>query len=58
MIMRKLLTAILAFVMLFSLCAFAVTLDTAETAAEATEEAVATVQADELDIPLYDPTYR
>ena len=55
--MRKLLTAILAFVMLFSLCAFAVTLDTAETAAEATEEAVATVQADELDIPLYDPTY-
>ncbi len=55
--MRKLLTAILAFVMLFSLCAFAVTLDTAEKAVEATEEAVATVQADELDIPLYDPTY-
>jgi len=55
--MRKLLTAILAFVMLFSLCAFAVTLDTVEAAAEVTEEATATVQADELDIPLYDPTY-
>ena len=55
--MKKLLTALLVFVMLFSLCAFAVTLDTAEAATEATEEAVATVQADELDIPLYDPTY-
>ena len=53
--MKKLLTVLLSFVMLFSLLAGAVTLDTAESAAEVkSEEAVAEVQA-ELSIPTSDP---
>ena len=56
--MKKLLTVLLSFVMLFSLCAGAVTLDTAESAAEVkSEEAVAEVQETALDIPTEDPYY-